>query len=62
MEKYTLVLMEGENEVTHSCGHSECIYCKKCGKPVIYDKRNGLYCTYCGRKVNAICPGCGRPW
>ncbi|MCK4270978.1 MAG: DNA helicase PriA [Methanogenium sp.] len=46
----------------HSCGYEAEIFCKKCGRPLIYRENGGLYCPYCGREVTIICKGCGKPW
>ncbi|MDI6719482.1 MAG: DNA helicase PriA [Methanomicrobiales archaeon] len=46
----------------HSCGFEANIHCKKCGGPLEDRDRIGLFCPRCGRRVTAVCPGCGKLW
>lgn len=48
--------------VTHDCGYEQEIRCRRCGTPVAYNERTGLYCPKCGHEITLLCPGCGKKW
>ncbi|HDS62953.1 DNA helicase PriA [Methanofollis tationis] len=48
--------------IRHECGYEEPAYCKKCGRPLEYTERRGIYCPNCGHRVTILCPQCGKRW
>ncbi|WP_067050129.1 DNA helicase PriA [Methanofollis ethanolicus] len=48
--------------IRHACGYEAPLYCKKCGRPLEYTERRGIFCSYCGRQVTMLCPKCGKRW
>jgi ribosomal protein L37E len=46
----------------HECGYEQDVICRRCGNPMVYNKRLGLYCPKCGHETTLLCPGCGKKW
>jgi hypothetical protein len=46
----------------HECGYEQEVICRRCGNPMVYNKRLGLYCPKCGHETTLLCPGCGKKW
>ncbi|MFA5003116.1 MAG: hypothetical protein WC502_09115, partial [Methanolinea sp.] len=48
--------------VMHECGYEQEILCRRCGTPLSYKERTGLYCPKCGHEITLLCPACGKKW
>jgi len=46
----------------HECGYELDLLCKRCGTPLLYENRQGIFCPSCGRKVTLVCHRCGKKW